>query len=567
MTQGLGEAAANLSWLSPCAASLVALTRSGGSEGGRAVWEEVRFDPGCVLLLIRHALPRGAPSGLAFFPALVRDPAPLEAAARQLAQPGPGFVDWDQPACRAVYETSLACARLAFLLAEKTECCDPDNAWAAGLLAPLGWLALCAAAPAAIRDPKAVSGFDPAALARRLSRFWELPAWLGAVTGHLGLPVEVARDLGADPGLFRVAQLAVGLAGQQGSSLALAVGAEPATLAAELGLSAAEVEELKGAAGRLPPRPLRWEPPASVALLPDLLRLAAENRRLANGPGVARLHEDIDALQRAVEGQRAGEAGRLQALKLRALAEFAAGAGHEINNPLAVISGQAQYLLGREADPARRRALQTVISQANRIHHTLTELMQFARPTAPKPQPVDVATLLREVADGLRDLAEQRQVRLLVAEPASPLAVNADPGQALVALRCLVRNALEAAPPEGWASVRAEAGEEAVEFVVEDSGAGPSAADREHFFDPFYSGRKAGRGRGLGLPTAWRLAREQGGDVHHEACGPGPTRFTLRLPRAPSHPHEAPHPASADLSEQAPGLNGAVACTSAPPAA
>jgi nitrogen-specific signal transduction histidine kinase len=49
-------------------------------------------------------------------------------------------------------------------------------------------------------------------------------------------------------------------------------------------------------------------------------------------------------------------------------------------------------------------------------------------------------------------------------------------------------------------------------------------------FDPFFSGRQAGRGRGLGLPTAWRLIREHGGDVRFQEFPQGPTRFILTLP-------------------------------------
>jgi len=69
-----------------------------------------------------------------------------------------------------------------------------------------------------------------------------------------------------------------------------------------------------------------------------------------------------------------------------------------------------------------------------------------------------------------------------------------------------------------------------VSVVVEDSGPGPTALDREHLFDPFYSGRRAGRGSGLGLPTAWQLARQHGGDVRFDASETGPTRFVLTLP-------------------------------------
>ena len=113
-----------------------------------------------------------------------------------------------------------------------------------------------------------------------------------------------------------------------------------------------------------------------------------------------------------------------------------------------------------------------------------------------------------------------------------PVLVCADPAQVRTALTCLVRNAVEAAPADGWARVRLEAPEPGrVEVAVEDSGPGPDAAQQEHLFDPFYSGRQAGRGRGLGLPIAWRLARQQGGDVRLEPHRPGePTRFLLTLP-------------------------------------
>ena len=53
-----------------------------------------------------------------------------------------------------------------------------------------------------------------------------------------------------------------------------------------------------------------------------------------------------------------------------------------------------------------------------------------------------------------------------------------------------------------------------------------------HLFDPFYCGRSAGRGKGLGLPVAWRLARQQGGDVVYAPRPGQPTRFTMILPSA-----------------------------------
>jgi len=70
-----------------------------------------------------------------------------------------------------------------------------------------------------------------------------------------------------------------------------------------------------------------------------------------------------------------------------------------------------------------------------------------------------------------------------------------------------------------------------IDVVVEDSGPGLPVQLREHLFDPFYSGRQAGRGRGLGLSTAWRLAKVHGGDLRFVNLPNGPTRFVMSLPR------------------------------------
>jgi len=567
-TPGLGEAATQLPWLSPCAASLVALARAPTG----AAWEEVGSDPGGVLLLVREALPGRSVSGLSFFPALLNNPAVLESALRHLAGPVTGYVDWTEPALRPVYQACLLYARAARLVAEHVNCCAADNAWVSGLLAPLGWLAAAAVDPvqtaACLASPGVAPlrtwGMDPAAIARRLCLAWRLPAWLATVCGHLALPVGITQSLGADPQLFQVVQLAVGLVQQQGGGLGLAV-VPCAEVAAALGLTSGEVETLRAPIGACIEQPvpcLTWAPPRSLPLLPELLRLAADNLRLADLPTRGVLHLDVDNLQRALVEQRQGEHDRLQALKLSAMAELAAGAGHEINNPLAVISGQAQYLLSHEEEPARRRALQTITAQAQRIHQILNELMQFARPPVPHRQVVDMAGLIRDVAESLEGLANERKVRVVCAEPAAPFAVHVDLGQARTALSCLLRNAIEAAPAEGWAGIRVEATDNAtVDLIVEDNGSGVSQTEREHLFDPFYSGRKAGRGRGLGLPTAWRLARQNAGDVCFDASSQVPTRFVLSLPRATA---AESRPSVAEAAPERNGVNGCHVAASVP---
>jgi two-component system NtrC family sensor kinase len=244
------------------------------------------------------------------------------------------------------------------------------------------------------------------------------------------------------------------------------------------------------------------------------------------------IENDVDRLHAALAEHQRGEETRLQDRKLAALAELAAGAGHEINTPLAIISGQAQYLSSGEDDPARRKSLLTIVQQAKRVHEILTDLMQFARPARPNLQVLDLALLINETAAAQSAAAEDRAVRFEREVPAGFLAF-ADPRQVRTILAGLLRNAVEAVPDGGWVRVRGLIIEDGrLEIHVEDSGPGPDPSIIGHLFDPFFSGRPAGRGRGLGLPTAWRLARHQGGDVRYAPTPDAPTRFVFTLPAA-----------------------------------
>jgi two-component system, NtrC family, sensor kinase len=556
----LGEAANELPWLSPCVASLTTLAGAPLS----AVWPQLRADPGVVLLTARALGSDAAATTL--FPA---DVGLLEQALAHLQAGDSGFSDWSRQGPDQVYRACLRQAQLAAALAVKAGC-SVDQAWAGGMLAPLGWLAACAADPVRSRkELESVSRrFDPAPVARRLARRWRVPLWLAPMLGQLGLEADVAVRLGAERGLFQVVQLAVLLYQQRDPGLGLVVGASSAELLVALKLTPDDIEAIvwQVYAAEIPAR--SWEPPSSQPLMPALLRLALDNRRLAVNSIEERLHGDLDRMQEALEQQGADEKDRLHGLKLAALAEFAAGAGHEINNPLAVISGQAQYIL-RQLDlldgPADEiddvgaylnhlrgsvvPSLKKIIGQTQRVHGILTGLMQFARPALPRLQPVELLALIREVVDSLRDLARERQVRLGYPEAHVSPVVDADAAQLRLALTCLLRNAIEAAPAEGWAQVRVDKGSKgALQVFIEDNGAGPPPSVREHLFDPFFSGRSAGRGRGLGLATAWRLAREHGGDVYFDEQAQGVTRFVLTLPApaaAAIYPERSSHSATA----------------------
>jgi signal transduction histidine kinase len=119
----------------------------------------------------------------------------------------------------------------------------------------------------------------------------------------------------------------------------------------------------------------------------------------------------------------------------------------------------------------------------------------------------------------------------------TPLAeIMADPVQLAVAVQALCRNAVEAISQGGRVEVdiSAAAGER-IRIIVRDDGPGVPEHIRPHIFDPFFSGREAGRGLGFGLSKAWRIVTDHGGEVAVQSQpGQGAT-ITIELPFAPPH--------------------------------
>lgn len=206
----------------------------------------------------------------------------------------------------------------------------------------------------------------------------------------------------------------------------------------------------------------------------------------------------------------------LRERKLEALAEFAAGAGHEINNPLATIAGRATLLLRTETDPERRRALEMIGGQAYRVRDMIGDAMTFARPPAPQPTTFDPLTEIRGLLATFAARFAEAHIVVQVTGTDS-LMMEADREQFRVFVSCLLRNELEALSAGGEFSINIQrvprGNHDVVRITLRDNGPGLSEADREHLFDPFYSGRPAGRGLGFGLSKCWRIVRMHGGNI------------------------------------------------------
>lgn len=223
--------------------------------------------------------------------------------------------------------------------------------------------------------------------------------------------------------------------------------------------------------------------------------------------------------------------------RLEALAQFAAGAGHEINNPLATITARVHLLLEGETDPERRRWLSIIGGQAERIRDMIGDAMLFARSPQPRPELHDLAQVLRAALDELSERAE-RQNCTFTLHVDDDVRIWADRVQLNVVIHSLVDNAINALADGGPISITATAEDAASDaplavLQVSDRGPGLSETDRRHLFDPFYSGRQAGRGLGFGLPKCWRIVSNHRGRMEVESIPGEATTFTVFWPAAP----------------------------------
>jgi signal transduction histidine kinase len=277
------------------------------------------------------------------------------------------------------------------------------------------------------------------------------------------------------------------------------------------------------------------------ASLDGRLAEAASRRQPAAIPGPAASQQLARLLPRLVQQllrcsdlQRDFD-GQLQHEKLLSMKELAYGAGHEINNPLANISSRAQTLLRSETDADRRRKLATINAQAFRAHEMIANMMLFANPPALELAPVRLDKIVDELIDQLQPTAQQQNTTLL-RDPAPVLAeLEADAVQLRVALAEIVTNSLEALGLGGEIRIELAWDEHDPSLPaivrIRDTGPGLSPRARRHLFDPFFSGREAGRGLGFGLSRAWRVVTLHGGDIRVESDEPTGTTFCVRLPR------------------------------------
>ncbi|MBN2560701.1 MAG: HDOD domain-containing protein [Phycisphaerae bacterium] len=223
----------------------------------------------------------------------------------------------------------------------------------------------------------------------------------------------------------------------------------------------------------------------------------------------------------------------LRAKTLETVVAMAAGAAHELNNPLAVISGRAQMLRDRAGEQEGRDILGAIVDQAHACSDIVTELMEFAQPRTPSPSEIDLGKCLDSLRTELASAALLAPSAFSIEVPSDTPPVRFDDEQLTRLFRELIKNAIEATDASSrrlTVKATGDLTDKNIVVVVADNGRGMTEEVRSRATDPFFSHRPAGRGRGLGLARVHRWLQQNGGTIRIDSEPGQGTRVEVQLP-------------------------------------
>jgi signal transduction histidine kinase len=239
----------------------------------------------------------------------------------------------------------------------------------------------------------------------------------------------------------------------------------------------------------------------------------------------------VQELWESLENVKRLQTHFVQSEKLASLGQLAAGAAHEINNPLTAILGYSDLLI--EEHPAQTRAHslgEKIRDQARRTKDLVTNLLSFARQVPVEKQLLDLNTVLTGAVQ-LRNLdLREKNIRIELESRSVLPAVRGDPNQLLQVFYHLISNAVDAMETNGGGVLLIRTLREKGNVVIEVSDTGPGMKEPDKVFDPFYTTKPVGKGTGLGLSICYGVMQEHGGRITGFNRAEGGSTFRLELP-------------------------------------
>jgi len=202
---------------------------------------------------------------------------------------------------------------------------------------------------------------------------------------------------------------------------------------------------------------------------------------------------------------------------LATVGELAASVAHELNNPLATVSLRVESLLAQVPEhDSKRRALEVIEQEIERMGHLVANLLQFSRRSQPQISRVDVREEITSTLDLIAHHLRNRRISVVREFAPDVPMMHADRELLRQLFLNLFTNASDAMPQGGTLTVHVvagvlESGAPAVVMEFVDTGVGIAPDDLPKVLEPFFTTKPEGKGTGLGLPICRRIVQEHHG--------------------------------------------------------
>ncbi|HSL42777.1 MAG TPA: GAF domain-containing protein [Anaerolineales bacterium] len=241
-------------------------------------------------------------------------------------------------------------------------------------------------------------------------------------------------------------------------------------------------------------------------------------------------------LRARMEAQRSAENRLVQAAKLAAVGEMAAGIAHELNNPLTSVTGFAELALDAiPEDSETHQDLEIVMREATRAKDVVRRLLDFARQSESTRARASINEVVEDVVALSRHLIHTSGVELTLELEKNLPWVLVDANQMKQVLVNLVHNALQAMPSGGEMKISTEyasrAGRDGIKISVCDTGVGIPQQEQARIFEPFYTTKGHQGGTGLGLSVTYGIITDHGGFIEVESEQGVGSKFSVWLPQ------------------------------------
>jgi signal transduction histidine kinase len=235
--------------------------------------------------------------------------------------------------------------------------------------------------------------------------------------------------------------------------------------------------------------------------------------------------------QQSLENLKRLQAQFVQSEKLVSLGQLAAGAAHEINNPLAAILGFSDLLADDPTVPEKARGTAAKIrDQARRTKTLVGNLLSFARQVPTERTLLDINTVVNNAVQlralDLRSGTTRVELQLESVLPG----VRGDGNQLMQVFFNIVSNALDAMEAAKGGVLTIKTIRDRSNVVVLFSDTGPGLKDPQRVFDPFYTTKPVGKGTGLGLSICFGIIQEHAGKILCYNRQEGGAVFRVELP-------------------------------------